>query len=73
MWIMGRSSKELKRLSRVLQRGEGEGMMKKKILKRIETVKFQRPPSRFNSKSSQTNTTYILTDKKSNSTIREVL
>jgi len=35
MWIMGRSSKELKRSSRVLQRGEGEGMMKKKILKRI--------------------------------------
>jgi hypothetical protein len=73
MWIMGRSSKELKRSLRVLQNEEGEGMMKKKILKKIETVKFQRPPSRFNSKSSQTNSTYILTGRKSNSTIREVL
>jgi recombination DNA repair RAD52 pathway protein len=73
MWIMGRSSKELKRSLRVLQNEEGEGMMKKKILKRIEKVKFQRPPSRFNSKSSQTNSTYILTGRKSNSTIREVL
>jgi hypothetical protein len=35
MWIMGRSSKELKRSLRVLQNEEGEGMMKKKILKRI--------------------------------------